>query len=68
VLVAEKWRVKRSVVLKAVHQKCGVDLTAVGTNNEIEPAIRVLEDLKLHGLLGTDDAEPSVARDCGGIT
>jgi hypothetical protein len=68
VLVAEKWRVKRSVVLKAVHQKCGVDLTVIGTDNGIETAIRVLEDLKLHGIPGAGDAEPSVAPDCGGIT
>src|SRR5262245_29282922 len=56
--VAEKWRIKRSVVLIAVHQRCGVDLTAVGADVEIETAIRVLEDLKVHGLPRTDDAEP----------
>jgi hypothetical protein len=66
--VAEKWRVKRSVVLKAVHQKCGVDLTVVATDVEIETAIRVLEDLKLHGLPRADDAEEKVAPDCGGMT
>jgi hypothetical protein len=55
-------------MLKSVHQKCGVDLTAVVTDIEIETAIRVLEDLKLHGLPGADEAEPSVAPDCGGTT
>ena len=51
-LVAHKWRVKRSLVLEVVRQKCGVDLTAVGAENEIETAIKILENLRLHGLSG----------------
>jgi hypothetical protein len=61
--VAQKWRVKRSVVLYAVYQKCGVDLSVVGADIEIEKAIRALEDLKLQGLPGLDNAEVSVAPD-----
>lgn len=59
VRVAEKWRVKRSVVLKLIHQKCGVDLMGMGTHEDIEVAIRVLEDLKLNGLfeIGAADRE-----------
>ena len=49
-LVAEKWRINRSLVIETVHQRCGVNLEAVGNENEIVTALNILEDLRLHGV------------------
>ena len=49
-LVAQKWKVLRSVVLETVNLKCGVDLNSVTSEHEIEPAIRTLEQLRMHGI------------------
>jgi hypothetical protein len=48
--VAQKYRVRRSVVIELVRQACGVELMVVGTEHEIAAAVAVLTDLKLRGL------------------
>ena len=50
VVVCEKWRVERSVVIEAVRQRCGVDLMAVKNGEELILAMQVLEDLRFNGL------------------
>ena len=49
-LVAEKWRIHRSLVIDVIRQRCGVNLEAVENEDEISTAIKVLEDLKIHGV------------------
>lgn len=48
--VAQKYKVKRSVVIALVRQKCGVDLMAVTNDEDIAPAMDALAYLKLRGL------------------
>jgi hypothetical protein len=50
VLVAEKYRVKRSAVIDLVKERCGVDLTAVVSDEEIAHAVEILDDLKARGI------------------
>jgi hypothetical protein len=54
VLVAEKFGVKRSVVLDLIKARCGVDPLAIGSEAEIGRAIEVLDDLKTRGLDAQD--------------
>jgi hypothetical protein len=50
VVVAERHRVARDVILDRVQQKCGVDLRHLKSDEEIITAISVLDDLRLAGL------------------
>jgi hypothetical protein len=45
-LIGQKWGVKRSNVLEVVQEKCGVDLSAIKTDHEIEIAIMILDKLR----------------------
>lgn len=51
-LMGQKYRVRRSVVLEAVRERCGVDLTVPGTELEIAKAIQTLDEIKANGLTG----------------
>ena len=64
-LMGQKYRVHRSVILDLVRQVCGTDLTQPATEVELVTAMHVLERIKVMGLalgMGTD-AEPGVAPD-----
>jgi hypothetical protein len=50
VVVAEKFRVHRSEVVRKVKDATGVDLTSPSTATEIEAAIVCLDALRLSGL------------------
>lgn len=52
VRVAEKHRVHRDLVIEAVWSRCGVDLTAPKSHEEIQTAVQVLDDLWQNGLRG----------------
>jgi len=45
-LVAQKLRVHRDVVIERVRQACGVDMYAMGSDTDITAVISVLEDLR----------------------
>jgi hypothetical protein len=49
-LVGQKWGVRRSVILRIVQQRCGVDLLVPGTDGDLDSALPVLVDLKDGGL------------------
>jgi hypothetical protein len=48
--VAEKYCVERSAVIDLVQQRCGVDLNAVASEDDVATAIGVLNHLRLRGL------------------
>jgi hypothetical protein len=50
VVVSEKWRVRRSVVLDRVREICGVDLLMEGTDDDLLTALTVLSEMRTHGL------------------
>jgi hypothetical protein len=52
--VAEKYKVKRSVVLDLVQKASGVDLLEITNEREIETAIEALEAIRRGGL-GSND-------------
>ncbi len=64
-LMGQKYRVHRSVILELVHQVCATDLIRPAAEAELVAAVRVLERIKAVGLaLGADaDAEPVAAAD-----
>jgi hypothetical protein len=49
-LVAQKWRVRRSAVLDLVRSSCGVDLQTSMSAEGLAGAIAVLDELKVRGL------------------
>lgn len=50
VLVAEKYRVARSIVIERVAAKTGVDITQAASDAEIERAAAALTQLRVSGL------------------
>lgn len=48
-LIGQKWRVHRSVVIAQVLTKAGVDLNDVKNEEELVAAIAVLEELRADG-------------------
>lgn len=53
-LVAFKWRVKRSDVLRRVLDGTGVDLTRPAASDEIAKAMAALDQLRMEGLAPPD--------------
>jgi hypothetical protein len=49
-LMGQKYKVNRSVVLDLVWRCCGTDLTALIADTELVAAIRVLDRIKASGL------------------
>lgn len=49
-LIAQKWRVPRDLVLDEVHRQSGVDLTKGVNDDELVNAMKVLEELRFNGL------------------
>ena len=67
-LMGQKYRVHRNVIIAQVRRECGVDLNATETAAEIVQAVHVLDRIKAVGLGGVDspqDAEPGAAADGG---
>jgi hypothetical protein len=48
--VGRKWGVRRSVVLDAVRDRCGVNLKIPGTDEDLTKALAVLTELRENGL------------------
>jgi hypothetical protein len=49
-LVAQKYRERRSTVLAIVLRRCGVDLESVSNEDEITKALGLLDQLRCDGL------------------
>lgn len=67
-LMGQKYRVHRSVILDLVRRACGTDLTRQATEAELVAAVQALERIKVVGLApGEDaDAEPGASPDPAG--
>lgn len=52
-LMGQKYRIHRDVVIEAVRLACGVDLNAPGAEAGIIEAIQALDDIKANGLPGS---------------
>ena len=52
-LMGQKYRVPRSVVIERVRQLSGVDITVLGTEPDIQRAMAVLTNIKESGLAAT---------------
>jgi hypothetical protein len=68
-LLGQKYRVRRSVILDLVRQACGIDLTRPASEADLIAAVRALDRIKVEGLVaGTSDtAEPGATPDRGGV-
>jgi hypothetical protein len=53
-LVGEKWRAPRDVVIRRVQEMCGVNLEAVSHEADIVTAIAALEALRRDGVCKSD--------------
>ena len=49
-LMGQKYKVHRDVILQLVQGACGVNLRLMGSETEIHQATCVLDRIKLHGL------------------
>ena len=55
-LVAQKWGITRNVVIETIFERCGVDLSALETDNQIVTAIAALEDIRVNGIAAIGNA------------
>jgi hypothetical protein len=64
-LMGQKYRVHRSVILDLVRRICGTDLARPASETDLVAAIRVLERIKAEGLTAVTSSatEPGVAPD-----
>lgn len=49
-LVGQKWRIARSVVIAEVQRRCGVNLLDIASESEIATAMTELEILRHQGM------------------
>ena len=53
-LVSQKFRVPRSMIITRVAEQCGVDITLSANDAEIHLAVAILEQIKQSGLGDSD--------------
>ncbi len=50
-LIAQKFNVHRDAVFEQVRKQCGVDLTSVASEDELNRAIDLLEEIRFRGVV-----------------
>lgn len=50
-LIAQKFNVHRDAVLERVRKRCGVDLNRVASEDELNRAIDLLEEIRFRGVV-----------------